>query len=204
MVEPQTERKTDAALASLAARMDNMEQWMHRISDSLGQRHEKNFAPIYIGMIAVVSTLIALGTFALTPVRADISRMERMIEKIDAHDSDGHPETVLALIKRVDENSTKDRDLLLAAMLRGEGRMGSLEQGIRVLETVADERTERFKRIVQTLEAAIETKAGDRWTGDQQRLYQIMHQREHDLERQERRLRGPGRGLGQTLKVPVE
>lgn len=201
MAEPLTDRAgLEAQIAGLAARMDNFEQWMHRISDAVSHKTEKNFAPVYIGMIAAVSTLIALGTFALTPVRADIARMERAIEKINDHDSDGHPEAVLALIERIDVSSSKDRELMAAAIIRDEERMDSVEQSLGVLETIAEERTNRFIRIVETLEAAIDTKAEDRWTGDQQSLYQAMHRRVHDLERQERSLRGPGRGLGQTLK----
>lgn len=196
--------------------------------DQLLQR-EPSKMPIFAlgGILAVLLTVL---TLVITPtvwlVRANTADDKLDRRAFHAHTADGHPQAVLDKLRVIDETHSdehleQEEDIaeLRAKDQRFEERVDAISETIVRLDTIAMERTARFKSRLDMVEKTISDKAGDRWTGSQQGVYQHQHEREHDLHdatirsqlnylRQEQeqsealqhQLRGPGRELGRLYK----
>ena len=196
--------------------------------DMLLQR-EPSRVPIFAlgGVLAVLLTVL---TLVMTPVvysvRSNAADDKTDRQAFHSHTADKHAHALLDKLKRIDmahsdEHLEQEEDIaeLRAKDARFEERMDVISQTIVRLDTIADERTARFKSRLDTVEKTITDKAGDRWTGSQMAVYRHQHEREHDLQRRtmrsemdymrneqeqfedlQHRLRGPGRGLGQSFK----
>lgn len=122
------------------------------------------------------------------------------------HIADGHSPAVRNLLDRVEneltrrigevdtlhtsENIEQENDIqeLREGASVNEKRVDGIDVKLSRLEVVADERTERFKSVLNHRDKLREMASKDRWTGAQEREYQRGHQIQH--EETNRRLRG--------------
>ena len=190
---------------------------------------EPSRMPIF-ALGGILAVLLSVLTLVMAPVissvRSNTADDKDHRKTFHMHTADGHPKAVLDKLKIVDlkhseEHLEQEEDIaeLRDRDQRFEERMDAMSESIVRLDTVATERTARFKSRVQDVEQRIADRAGDRWTGSQQAVHQHHHEREHDLQNKtirneldylrreqeqfedlQHRTRGPGRGLGRDVK----
>lgn len=198
-----------------------------RLSEAL--QRKPSSLPL-VGLMGVLGVLLTVLTLVITPtvwlVRANMADDKEDRRAFHSHTADGHPQAVLDKLRVIDqahsdEHLEQEEDIaeLRTKDQRFEERVDAISETIVRLDTIAGERTARFKSRLDAVEDMIKDKASDRWTGSQMSVYQRQHEREHDLERRtlqsrvdqiyqeqeqfeqlQHSFRGPGRGLGQELK----
>ena len=198
-------------LAAAHARLDSQGREIGDIKTSLRGVDEKltqlidrrpSALPFWV-LGGVLATLLTILGLVVTPLYSGHERTLQgyaaLAEKLHKHD-DGHPRWVkrdLDSIDRrlndkihsvdklhADEHREQEQDIeqLRQRDMIFEGRLDELEQSRAHLETLAEERTLRFQ-------SRIKDKAGDRWTGSQQRVFEHGLDIFHDsLERRISRL----------------
>ena len=165
----------DAKLGHLEAEVHAIHKRLDGIAADIRSQKAQPKTHIYAVMIGVVGALITIGTFALAPVTENMREMKGRLQSVERltaqHDADGHPEAVLRIIDGIDAVHTRERQQNRVRLDRDESRLDGLSVRVSVLENVADERTKRFKRALELRDEKLEMRAGDRWTGTQQKVY---------------------------------
>lgn len=171
----ETRSHYDAELGSIRAEVHAIHKRLDSIVADIRAAKAQPKTHVYAIMIATVGALITIGTFALAPVHSTLIELKDRVhatERLTAgHDADGHPEAVLRLLDRLEQVLTREIQVNSKRLDRDEDRVDTLEVRTAVLETVASERTERFKRALELRDEKIDMRAGDRWTGSQQQVY---------------------------------
>lgn len=188
----------DAKLGHLEAEVHAIHKRLDSIADDLRSSRQAPKTHVYAVLIAIVTAMVTVGTFALTPVTQNVAEVKERLSHIERHDADGHPEAVkekidaeikgvYKVMESLDAVHTRERMSNSGAILRFENRLDGLETGFAKLNTIAEERTERFKRALELRDDRLNDKAGDRWTGSEQAVFaKGIEQRLRALERQAR------------------
>lgn len=156
----------DTKLGGLEAEVKAIHKRLDDLVSSL-----KPKAHVYAVIGTLVLAMFTIGTFALTPITSRLEQTEKMVEQISHHNDDGHPEAVLRLIDSMDRRYVEIMNRLSNGQMRDEDRMDQLVTRTAVLETIAEERTERFKRTLEQRDKMVELRSSDRWTGSQQSVH---------------------------------
>ena len=174
----------DSRLGRLEAEVHGLRSEFASLREDIRATKAQPKAHVWAILISVVTALLAVGTFALTPVTQNVSEVKERLTAIERHDNDGHPDAVIGMIRSMDEVHTRERQVNGMSILRFEDRLDTAEKELAILQTIADERTERFKRALELRDEKIDLRAGDRWTGSQQRVFaKGIEQRLRELER---------------------
>lgn len=166
-----TRQHYDAELGSLKAEVHAIHKRLDSIAEDIRSSKAAPKGHVYAVLVAIVTGLVTIGTFALTPVTQNVAEVKARLAAIEGHDNDGHPEAVINMIRSLDQVHTRERQVNSASILRFEDRLDEAERVLSILNTIAEERTERFHRALDLRDEKIELRSGDRWTGSEQRVY---------------------------------
>lgn len=138
---------------------------------------------VYAIMFAVVTSLIAIGTFALKPITDRQASISADLKEAMNHNDDGHPQSVLQLINSMDRRHTNIMNRLVVMQERDEERIDSLSVRTAVIETKEEQHRIRLTEVMEQRDKLNELRSSDRWTGQQQNVYgSAIEQRLKKLE----------------------
>lgn len=161
----------DAKLGHIEAQVEGLITRFDSMQADLRSSREGHKAPFYVALVAIVTGLVTVGSFALTPVTANIAEVKERITEMERHDNDGHPEAVLRLIQQIQDSSNRFNSSVERALAKDESRVNDLDVRTSVLETLAKERTRLFVRTQQQRDLMLNERTAGRWRADQQEAF---------------------------------
>lgn len=133
--------------------------WAQEISDEL--RSMRTRPPSYAflaGAAGLLAVMLTIMTLVVTPIgkTADISA-----DLLAGHLKDGHPDSVLSRVEALDERVSGLLTNIYVDLAEHDESLQDLEERMARLETLAAERTMRFKRALEKIEEDIQDLRGN-------------------------------------------
>ena len=158
----------DERLGRLEAEVHGIREQLLGIREDIRASRQQPKTHVYAVILAIVTAMVTVGTFALAPVTQNVNEVKSRLAEIERHDNDGHPEAVkekidaeirgiYSVLKQMDVVHTRERQDNKENIIRFENRLDEMEKSYAVLDTVADERTKRFKRALDLRDSERET-----------------------------------------------
>lgn len=178
--------RLDSLSREISSRFGSLDNKQSELAQDIKRllAREPSKTPLFV-QLAVLGFMLTILSLVTVPIA---TRTWATAEDLKKHD-DGHPHWVTKIMderidkllmimtmtdkKHADEHLEQEEDIenLRAEDARTEQRVDRLSEEVVRLSTIAEERTERFKRVIQEVEKRLASRASDRWTGTNQEIF---------------------------------